>query len=186
MNKIKEFSLRITSRIKGNRDIMFLPISKLFNSLGFTPNGLTIISLLSGILAAIFLNISKDLFLLFIFLHFLFDLFDGSLARYQGLKNKKGWWIDYATDRIVTISVLFSAIFLVTEKIIPILALFFYVSGHAIYLIKKREYQLFYYALIFYILIYFNPYIAVVFFLIMAILNLVQVMIQIIFIKKGV
>lgn len=68
---------------------------------GFTPNTFTFISLVFKI-AAIYFFYSGDFFIGGVLggLDYLFDYYDGSMARKLGLESKRGGLLDFAFDRV--------------------------------------------------------------------------------------
>ncbi len=80
------------------------PLAKL----GVTANMLTALSLLSGLLAVYFMFNNSLYFILFVLLHFLFDSFDGVLARITK-STSFGKYFDLAGDSLVTLLVLVKA-----------------------------------------------------------------------------
>lgn len=84
-----------------------LPIGKALSKLGFTPNTITILSLILGLLP-IYFAYTGDLVLtlLSFVLVVFFDVFDGSLARATGQVTKFGKVLDHTVDRYVEFSYL--------------------------------------------------------------------------------
>jgi phosphatidylglycerophosphate synthase len=157
MNKIKKTSLKIAKKAKEKKDYFFSPIIRILDKLKFTPTKLTLCSLIFGILSAISLQFSKNLFLILIMIAFLFDLLDGALARYQKIKSKYGWWIDFISDRIVMTSIIISTIFLLKDlNYLVLILLFLYLLTNISYVLLKKEYQIIYFEIIYYIIIYID------------------------------
>ena len=77
------------------------PMLKVMKENGVTPNHVTILSLVSGVAAALSIGFDNDLALIFILLHVLLDGIDGPLARYTKADSNKGTFADTACDQIV-------------------------------------------------------------------------------------
>lgn len=77
---------------------------KIFIMMGITPNQITFMSLVIGLLASFFISTGNRTYLIvgavLIMLSFILDSCDGDVARYTGLKSKKGSWLDFVTDEI--------------------------------------------------------------------------------------
>lgn len=79
-----------------------------FNRLGFTPNGITTLSLFFGLLSIYFLYKRKlALFAVLYFISYFFDNMDGHYARRYGMTSKFGDYYDHIKDVIVIIVLLF-------------------------------------------------------------------------------
>ena len=67
-----------------------------------TPNNITILSLLTGILSAFSLYIGYLYLSIFLLnISFIFDCIDGQIARAKKLHSDFGMWLDNITDRVV-------------------------------------------------------------------------------------
>jgi phosphatidylglycerophosphate synthase len=76
------------------------PIARLFGRVGLTPNALTVIGLLIGIVGAYFAATQSWLIAgLVVAFGAIFDLFDGALARAMGKVSKFGAFLDSTLDR---------------------------------------------------------------------------------------
>lgn len=83
------------------------PLSNFFRELNFTPNMLTTISSIFGILSFYFLYKKKEgLFVGSLILYYLFDCLDGYYARKYGMCSKFGDYYDHVKDLIVAVTVL--------------------------------------------------------------------------------
>lgn len=89
-------SKKVTSRF-------ILPIVKIISKTGITPNILTALSFISGLISIYFLFSSRLLFAIFIILSVIFDILDGNLARYTKKKTKFGSYLDDTSDRFVNL-----------------------------------------------------------------------------------
>ena len=99
---------KIHSSLQNPIDAVFYTIAHklnpLFYKLGFTPNILTTISLIFGLLSVYYLYINNSkLSALYLLLSYLFDCFDGSFARTYGLETVFGDYYDHGTDLLVII-----------------------------------------------------------------------------------
>lgn len=82
-------------------------VTYIFDKLGFSPNGITALSLFIGSYAALFIIAEQfTLAALFIQLHHLLDGADGNLARVQEKTTQFGKWFDITVDQIVRLLIL--------------------------------------------------------------------------------
>lgn len=82
------------------------PLSLFFKNLNFTPNMLTTISTLFGLLAFYYLYKRKEgYFVGSLILYYLFDCLDGYYARKYGMCSKFGDYYDHIKDLIVAVLV---------------------------------------------------------------------------------
>lgn len=86
------------------------PLLQYVKEKGVTPDHITILSLISGILGALLIGSANEIALLMIFLHVAFDGIDGPLARYTKTDSNKGTFTDTACDQIVIAVIAFSLI----------------------------------------------------------------------------
>lgn len=78
------------------------PLMPIFKNMGFTPNGLTSMSLLTGILSIYFFM--KNNYLLsgiFFMISYLFDCYDGNFARTYNMVTKFGDLYDHFKDLLI-------------------------------------------------------------------------------------
>jgi phosphatidylglycerophosphate synthase len=94
-------------RIKLNLDRLLKPVMLLLFRVGVRPLHLTLLSLVLGVLGAMFLFVDWAYAALFLGLWFILDVGDGMLARASGSESKFGAWIDFLVDRIVLILILY-------------------------------------------------------------------------------
>ena len=84
----------------------------LINYTNITPNVITCIGFIFGLLSIIFFSLGtfENIFLgtLFAFLFSLFDNIDGDIARVKGLKSKFGQWLDGVSGAIIVPFIIFS------------------------------------------------------------------------------
>lgn len=92
------------------RGRMLGPLLQSLDDHGVTPNTLTLLSLVTGLLAALFLPFLKILALVFLLLHVLLDGIDGPLARFTGTESKKGSFTDTASDQVVVFAVMLALV----------------------------------------------------------------------------
>jgi len=91
----------IRDGLKKSSENILVPIIALLNTLGLSPNIVTIIGLLINIAAAFF--IAKGMFItagILVLFAGIFDMLDGALARKMGKKTKFGGFLDSTTDRL--------------------------------------------------------------------------------------
>ena len=78
-----------------------------------TPNQITVIAGISGIIASIFIVLDYNLFAtIFLLLSGIFDTLDGSLARHIFQESDWGCAMDILTDRIVECAIIFGLFFI--------------------------------------------------------------------------
>ena len=83
------------------------PFFKYLYSRNITPNILTAISVILGLLAIYFLFNTESLFILFLLLHLILDALDGTYARSLNLKSKLGDILDHGGDLLIGSLLLF-------------------------------------------------------------------------------
>ena len=81
---------------------MFEPAGKVLIRLKFTPNLITLLGLLLGVLACVIFVLTKNVisFCILLFVASLFDSLDGTVARLSGRVTKFGAYLDAVCDRI--------------------------------------------------------------------------------------
>ena len=77
------------------------PISHALSRFGIKPNVLTLFSFLCGLACVYFFLSDWTYFVIFAALHLLFDVLDGSVARFSGAVSKQGKWMDWWSDRTI-------------------------------------------------------------------------------------
>ena len=92
---------KLVSNFRKYRSRKLSGIGKRLRNLGITANVLTFFSLISGLLAIYYLFNNYSLFIIFTLLHFLFDSFDGVVARISK-PTKFGKYFDISSDSLVT------------------------------------------------------------------------------------
>ncbi|SEF58877.1 Phosphatidylglycerophosphate synthase [Caloramator fervidus] len=87
---------------------IFEKVADLFIKLNLTPNHVTILALIVGLVPSllIMLNVSKFIVVLFLWLSGLLDAVDGTLARKTKLSSPFGTVMDITFDRLVEISLI--------------------------------------------------------------------------------
>ncbi len=88
-------------------------VARVFSKLGFTPNGITLLSLVLGLLTSILFvwNRNPILFGLLMIVWGLFDSVDGALARLTHQASKFGSYLDAMCDRIFEAAAVLAAAF---------------------------------------------------------------------------
>ena len=95
-----------------------------WHSVGFTPNGLTTLGLISSIMFFVYFNKSNLLLtLVFLVLRWYFDYADGMLARKYKLTSKFGDYYDHITDWIFYFGLIYTIYIKSNMKSIHILIL---------------------------------------------------------------
>lgn len=93
------------------------PLARKIADLGFTPNQISLLSLLFAILASIFYYFSylKPLFVLIaaimVFLNSFLDTIDGLMARYLNIVSVQGDFVDHIIDRYADVFIICSIFF---------------------------------------------------------------------------
>ena len=83
-------------------------ISPYFNKMNFTPNGITTLSLITGLLSCYFLHKNKPfLSVSLLFLSYFFDCLDGFYARKYNMVSKFGDYYDHVKDIVVNLLLLY-------------------------------------------------------------------------------
>jgi len=163
--------LKIYESRKTLRDSAIKPLTKVLDSLGFSPIFLTILSFIFGITAAVSLLFSKNFFLIFILLSTIFDGLDGSLARFQGKLHKNGFWIDYFSDRIVVLLTMVCVILVSDSNFVLVLLPVLYVIMHLIFILNKRRLPIMYFQHFYFLGIFFSFFWGSVFFILTIAVN---------------
>jgi phosphatidylglycerophosphate synthase len=90
----------LSARFRPRLDPLVLPLARRISRTGLTPNHLTLLGLLSSLLAAFaFATARLEGALLFLAFAGLSDLLDGAVARAQGIASPRGAYLDSLTDR---------------------------------------------------------------------------------------
>ena len=83
-------------------------ISPYFHKMNFTPNGITTLSLITGLLSCYFLHKNKPfLSVSLLFLSYFFDCLDGFYARKYNMVSKFGDYYDHVKDIVVNLLLLY-------------------------------------------------------------------------------
>lgn len=103
LNYFSESEKKSVKKFSQFRDKAFLPIIKLLDSLKFTPDGLSLLSLL--VLSGFIYFANKNIYyaLIFVAIHVIFDSLDGGLARYQKSASNKGAIFDIVVDQMAMV-----------------------------------------------------------------------------------
>ncbi len=84
------------------------PLNPYFKSIGMTPNGLTAISGIFGIISIFCIFKSNYLLAaLFFAISYIFDVFDGNFARKYNMVTKFGDWFDHMKDNLIIFGIIF-------------------------------------------------------------------------------
>lgn len=99
LNYFSESERKSIKRFAQFRDKSLLPIIKLLDVLKFTPDSLSLLSLL--VLSGFIYFANKNIYyaLIFVVIHVIFDSLDGGLARYQKSASNKGAIFDIVVDQ---------------------------------------------------------------------------------------
>jgi phosphatidylglycerophosphate synthase len=93
------------------------PLNPFFKSIGLTPNGLTAISGIFGVLAIYSIIRSNYKLAAFYYaLSYIFDVFDGNFARKYNMVSKFGDWFDHTKDNLIIFGLIVA---IYTRKDIP-------------------------------------------------------------------
>ncbi|AYV77982.1 MAG: CDP-alcohol phosphatidyltransferase [Edafosvirus sp.] len=120
---------------------IFCPI---FKSLGFTPNGITALSLVLGIIAIIFMFMKQyKLAAVFYFIAYFFDVMDGYYARKYKMETPMGGRFDMISDKIknYTMMIILFYLFIYHGKYALILLLLFLIATASIHLGCQEKYM---------------------------------------------
>jgi phosphatidylglycerophosphate synthase len=103
---------KIIDRTKKTKNKILMPVAKILKKyLRISSGDATTLSLICGILAAVYVFYPHNFFIYFILASVAFDIIDGTLAILEN-KNKeeqeRGWILDMFSDRMVVILVLLS------------------------------------------------------------------------------
>ncbi len=142
--------------VKKWKDQLILPFVRILNMIGFSPNGVTIISFLFGFTGCGFLLAgNRNMFGLLVLLSYAFDGLDGGLARYQKKATSHGKMLDWWSDRIITVTIMIT-LFVTHVGILFLLLPLLYIPIHLTY--RKKPYYPLYMRGPYYILAYFHPF----------------------------
>lgn len=109
MSKLKKENQDI---VDNQLDKLVVKLNPTFKKIGFTPNGITTLSFIFGILAVYFLQKSNtytgSIFAgLFYFISYFFDCQDGNFARTYKMYSKFGDLYDHISDAIILIGLVY-------------------------------------------------------------------------------
>jgi len=143
MKPVQSYGNPLIDWVKDHTQFLLDPFAKVLHKIGVSPNFATSLSFLTGIFAAYFLFKDFPLFLTFAIAHFIFDLFDGAVARISKKVTTFGRWFDYGTDRTVTLLLLIQCAFFLQDELI-FWIIIIYIIHHLIYILHKGDIILFY------------------------------------------
>jgi phosphatidylglycerophosphate synthase len=93
-------------------DNIVIPVNPVFKSMGATPNILTGISGVFGLLAVYFVYKSNyAIGALMFLLSYIFDCFDGNFARTYNMVTPFGDWFDHVKDNVIIMLILVTVLF---------------------------------------------------------------------------
>jgi CDP-diacylglycerol--glycerol-3-phosphate 3-phosphatidyltransferase len=92
---------KINEKSRYYRSTYLKPIISGLDILGFTPNSLSFLRAVSGLLFFLLININFEIAFLILIIGGFTDFFDGALARYQKNDSDRGKFIDMLSDNIV-------------------------------------------------------------------------------------
>ena len=100
VNAVKIEKVSFTDRLRVLFKWVLDPIGAFFNSLGFTPNMMTMLGLVGNVVGAIFIA-KGNIFMggLMVLLMWPIDALDGTMARLRGEPSDFGSFVDSVTDR---------------------------------------------------------------------------------------
>ncbi len=102
---MEKFSKKLIERTRLSRSAYFGNIAKKCHNIGITPNIITTLSLISGLIGVYFLFNYYILSSFFLILHIVLDGFDGVLAR-LGKSSKFGKYYDVGVDSFITLLII--------------------------------------------------------------------------------
>jgi phosphatidylglycerophosphate synthase len=127
-------------KIKYKIDKYFEFVAKPFIKLNISPNHISILCLIFGLVSVWFLFDNHYLFVLFMIIHLFFDKLDGVVARLTNKVTKRGEWIDYFIDQVVAIVLLAKAFFFLNPYLVVLTLLYFVIHHGVFVLTKNRKY----------------------------------------------
>jgi archaetidylinositol phosphate synthase len=94
-------------------DKLSMTIGKIFSKTGISPNGFTLLTIVSAVITFYFLVIEDFLTAaLFILITGFLDFIDGSVARFLGKSTRFGAYLDTIVDRYVEAVIIFAFLFI--------------------------------------------------------------------------
>ncbi len=139
------FLKKTGAKFKYLKDFVILPFTKFFNWLNFKPIHLTFIALILGLISVYFLAEGKNnLFFILILLKIIFDGFDGALARFQKKESKLGFWLDYGSDRLITLLILFTVWEMNHWNYLYMIQIIIFILVHILYLKNRSKTSILY------------------------------------------
>ncbi len=104
-----------------------------------TPDILTLISLISGLVSALFLPFFPIVSFVFLALHVILDGLDGPLARFQKSDSAKGSFTDTMADQTVVTAILLACLYMgLSGAIVSTSFVFFYTVVVAFAMVRNR------------------------------------------------
>lgn len=118
----------IVEKSRHLRNKIFDKPANLLIKLKVSPNMITSLSFLSGLVAAYFLFQNYWLFFIFGVLHLLLDGLDGVVARKANKETKLGMYLDLITDRLVNLVLLIRISFFLADYYVILVIMIFFMS----------------------------------------------------------
>lgn len=113
MKKIDKLIDKANIFFRKKRDFLFRPVLKILDTLGVSANFLSISKIFFAGLYLYFINTNFSLAIIFLVFGGIFiDFFDGPLARYTGIANDRGKFIDMFSDQLVYVFAILGIIIL--------------------------------------------------------------------------
>ncbi len=147
----QEIQQGVIDRVHQNYSKMLQPFVAMLHRQQIRANYLTALAFMSALLGAFFLFRNHPLFIVFMLLHLVLDILDGSLARLEG-GTRFGSWFDYLSDRTVSIVLLFvllantrtteissASLLFIPSTALILLALGMKILHHLLYIASKRR-----------------------------------------------
>ncbi len=100
MNNLNVWEQKYYLSIRRVRDLFSMPLARILNKTGLTPNMLTGLGFCSFIVFFVLIVLQNKYALLFIIIGLSLDMFDGALARVQNKSSDRGKFVDVLFDAI--------------------------------------------------------------------------------------
>lgn len=177
--RFRNWLLKKEKVVKKFKDKVLEPVIRFLDYTNIPSLFVSILSLSLGLIAAISLIISKELFFGFMVGSLFFDFLDGGLVRFRRLIKRQrageGFWLDYSFDRIVVITVMAVLVFMAESyKIYYILALAAYILVNILFILFHKKFQIVYIRTFYFLLVLVNYFYATIFVIFMCIINLLN------------
>lgn len=131
LSKLYTYKDKVFTKLRLEEPLEFLIKS------GLTPNKLTLINIIIGLISVLFLFKSSLIFACLFVTNRLLDILDGYMARKFNLKSDLGDKLDHWGDLALIIALLSKTIFFSEWYILSLIALFTYIAEYL--LLKKQK-----------------------------------------------